>query len=372
MPAEILERVFVDLADRSYTISIGSDLIPSFAELASDHLQSDRLFIITDENVAPHYLSPLLESCAAAHLHVETVILPAGEQTKSFSQYESLINRLLSYKPSRKDCLVALGGGVIGDLVGYVASSLLRGLPFIQVPTTLLSQVDSSVGGKTGINTKYGKNLVGAFYQPEAVFIDINSLSTLPARETLAGYAEVVKYGLINDETFFSWLEENGPSLLKGDKDLMAQAISKSCQSKAQVVSEDEREGGKRALLNLGHTFGHAIEAACGYDGTLLHGEGVSIGMCLAFEASVHLGLCPQEEADRVARHLKACGMMTRAADVPHTLEADTLVNNMAQDKKIEAGEIVFVLAEGIGKSLLVKGPDSQIIKTTIMRSLKA
>ena len=266
--------------------------------------------IVTDAAVAAHYLAPLQQALGKTGLQSrQPVILPSGEATKSFARFEAVCEALLASKIDRRTMLIALGGGVIGDLAGFVAASLLRGLDFIQMPTTLLAQVDSSVGGKTGINTQAGKNLVGAFHQPRLVLADLDSLATLPRREMLAGYAEVIKYGLIIDAPFFAALEKNGPALLAGDQAAQLTAVQRSCALKAAIVGRDPHEHGERALLNLGHTFGHALEALLGYDGRLLHGEGVAIGMILALDLSVRLGLCPADELARVRAHYAAVGL---------------------------------------------------------------
>jgi len=365
----MLKTVPVDLGDRSYDIHIGVGIVAQMGTLVGPILRSKRAIIITDENVAKLHLDAAEKSLAASGIKSDAVILPAGEATKSFSNFEKLTNRLLELGAERKDTLIALGGGVIGDITGFAAAVLRRGMDFIQVPTSLLAQVDSSVGGKTGINTPFGKNLVGAFHQPKMVVIDLEVLDTLPARELQAGYAEVVKYGLIDDPDFFSWLEENGPRLRTGDRDAQAIAVAKSCEAKARIVAEDEFEAGKRALLNLGHTFGHALEAECGYDGTLLHGEGVAIGMAMALDASVRMGLAPEADLARYMAHLKSVNMMATASQIGKKLDADTLLAHMSQDKKVDAGEIVFILGP-IGGAATHKGVDLNIIKAVIQDSI--
>jgi len=313
--------VRVELGARSYDIAIENGLMTRAGEHLAPLARGGRLVIVTDRNVAATQFDTFRSGLAAAGIDCEAVILPPGEGTKSWDGLSSLMDRLLALEVERKDHIVALGGGVIGDLVGFAAAILKRGCRFVQVPTTLLSQVDSSVGGKTAINTAAGKNLVGAFHQPSLVLIDPASLDTLPAREVRAGYAEVVKYGLIDDAEFFGWCEANGAALLAGEPDARAYAIEKSVRAKAAIVAEDEYEtSGRRALLNLGHTFGHALEAETGYSERLLHGEAVAAGMALAFRFSARQGLCSREDADRVSAHLRASGLQRfleflRAAD---------------------------------------------------------
>lgn len=344
----------LDLGERSYEIVIGPGLIERAGELMAGVLERPRVFIVTDSNVAPLYLKTLEASLSAAGIAFASHILPAGEATKSFSHLEALLDVLLEAKVERSTTLVALGGGVIGDLVGFAAAVLLRGVPFVQIPTTLLAQVDSSVGGKTGINTKKGKNLVGAFYQPKLVLADTKALASLPRRELLAGYAEVVKYGLIDDPAFFEWLEKNADDVLALEPEMIRHAVLVSCKSKARIVGQDERETGMRALLNLGHTFGHALEAEVGYDGRLLHGEAVALGMLLAFDLSARLKLSPQEDAARIAHHYEKVGLPARLPKLDGVAwDADRLVAHMAQDKKVKDGMVTFVLAKGIGQAFL-------------------
>jgi len=290
-----LNRLPVDLGSRSYDITVGQTVLETIGTALPKLSKTKRYIIVSDDTVAPLYLEKLQTILSQAALSHEAIVLPAGEATKKIAAFEALCEDILALGIERSTVLIALGGGVIGDLTGFVASVLLRGLDFIQVPTTLLSQVDSSVGGKTGINAKAGKNLIGAFHQPLAVFIDTTTLDTLPKRELLAGYAEVVKYGLLGDADFYQWLEDNGADLLAGDEEKRTHAILTSCQAKANVVAQDEKEGGVRALLNLGHTFGHALEKECAYDGSLLHGEAVAIGMVMAFEFCAAQGLCAAE-----------------------------------------------------------------------------
>jgi len=346
----------VELGERSYDIHIGSTLLGRAGELIKPVIRSDRVIIVTDENVAPLYLAPVEKSLAAAGIKSESIILPAGEQTKSISHFEDLVDQILAKKIDRKVALIALGGGVIGDLTGFAAASVLRGIDFVQIPTTLLSQVDSSVGGKTGINTRHGKNLIGAFYQPRLVLADIDTLESLPSREVLAGYAEVAKYGLINDPDFFAWLEEAGAALCQGNKDHRRKAVLISCQAKADIVAQDETEQNIRALLNLGHTFGHTLEAETGFSDALLHGESVSLGICMAFDLSAHLGLCSDADAMRVRAHYAGVGLPTRPTDIKNTpWDAAALLDHMQSDKKVENGKVTFILAKGIGESFVAR-----------------
>jgi 3-dehydroquinate synthase len=350
--------VRVELGPRSYEIAIGAGLLaeagPRIARAAG---AKRRAVVVTDETVAAFHLSALETSLAREGLLAgPPVVLPAGEQTKTFGHLETLLETLLGRGLERSSLLVALGGGVIGDLVGFAAAVALRGIDFIQVPTTLLAQVDSSVGGKTGINSRHGKNLVGAFHQPRLVLADIASLETLPRRQVLAGYAEVVKYGLINDPGFFDWLEQHASAVVAGDRAARARAVETSCRAKAAIVGADERESGDRALLNLGHTFGHAFEAAAGFGEMLLHGEAVAMGMVLAFELSVRLGLAPAADALRVRRHLFELGLPTSAAEVPGLpWQPEALLDHMTRDKKVQDGRITFVLTRGIGRAFVTR-----------------
>lgn len=355
------DTVRVALGPRSYDILIGPGLIARAGAHLAGTLPGRRVVPVTDETVAGLHLDTLLRSLDEAGIarQGEPVVLPAGERTKSFAQLESLLEDLLGRGLDRSTVLLALGGGVVGDLAGFAAATALRGIDFVQIPTTLLSQVDSSVGGKTGINSRHGKNLVGAFHQPRLVLADTAALDTLPRRELLAGYAEIVKYGLIDDPALFGWLEENGRRAVDGDAGARTAAIRASCMAKARIVGADERESADRALLNLGHTFGHALEAAAGYGGALLHGEAVAIGMVLAFRLSARLGLCAPEDEARVARHLRAAGLPHRLADVPEAMRApDALLAHMGKDKKTRQGSLTFVLARGIGRSFVAKDVD--------------
>lgn len=354
-------HVPVSLGDRAYDIFIGAGVVDRLGAGVHDLFPRGRALIVTDENVAPLHLPRAVASLEAAGVKHEAIILPPGEGTKSFPSLERLMGRLLDARIERRDAVVALGGGVIGDLAGFAASIAKRGVDFVQVPTTLLSQVDSSVGGKTGINTSHGKNLVGAFHQPRLVLADIALLETLPRRELLAGYAEVVKYGLLGDAAFFDWLEVHGPALVDGDRTARIEAVRRSVEAKARIVAADERETGERALLNLGHTFGHALEAATGFGPRLLHGEGVAIGMRLAFDLSVHLGVCPGQDAVRARRHMAAVGLPVAPGDIEGAaaLAADlapqALIHHMAQDKKVKDGKLTFILARRIGEAFITQ-----------------
>lgn len=357
----------VALGERSYDIIIGCKLLDEAGILIKPAIRGERIIIITDQNVAPLYLNTLKLSAEKEGIKVKEIILPAGEQTKSISYFEKLIDQILALKIDRKVALVALGGGVIGDLTGYVAASILRGIDFIQIPTTLLSQVDSSVGGKTGINSKNGKNLIGAFYQPRLVIADIDVLDSLPQREILAGYAEVVKYGLINNSEFFIWLEEFGLELCAGNKEYRQRAVLKSCSSKAEIVAKDETEQNMRALLNLGHTFGHALETETGFSNKLLHGESISLGICLAFDLSLLLELCSKSDAVRIRNHFSAAGLPTYLSDISDIdWDANTLLNHMLSDKKTENGKLNFILVKGIGKSFIAQNINPKNVQIVI------
>ena len=354
-----MKTVDVNLGERAYQIHIGSGLIANATGFIAPLLKRQRVAIVTDEKVASLHLNTLVEGLEGAGISTASLTLPAGESTKSWPHFERTVEWLLSEKIERRDIVIALGGGVIGDLVGFAAAVLRRGIRFVQMPTSLLAQVDSSVGGKTGINAPHGKNLIGAFHQPSMVLADIDVLDTLTPRDFLAGYGEVVKYGLLGNEAFFEWLEEHGPALANGDKEARAEAVRISCQMKADIVEHDETEQGDRALLNLGHTFCHALEAATGYSDRLLHGEGVAIGCALAFDLSARMGLCAQEAPSRVAQHLSAMGMKSQLSDIDGALpSAETLVDLMAQDKKVVDGQLRFILARGIGQAFVTSDVD--------------
>lgn len=348
------DTLTVELGARSYDILVGDGLVAQAGEHIAAHTGATHVMVATDEAVAELHLAALERSLESAGIAYQAFVLPSGEGVKSFAHLESLIGQLLEAKIDRRTHLVALGGGVIGDLVGFAAAITLRGLDFVQIPTTLLAQVDSSVGGKTGINTVWGKNLIGSFHQPRLVLADTETLSTLPLRELRAGYAEVVKYGLINDPDFFGWLEGHGQAVIDGQAAARRQAVMTSCAAKAAIVAQDEREAGARALLNLGHTFGHALEAELGYDGRLLHGEAIAVGLVMAFDLSVRLGLCPPEDAARVRRHLALVDLPTGLESLgPQTWSVEALLDHMSRDKKVSSGRITFVLVRGIGQAFL-------------------
>ena len=347
------ETIPVKLADRSYDIHVGADLLSQAGALLKP-LARGPVPVVTDQHVAKLHLAEFSDPLRASGIDIHPIIMDAGEATKSFAGLEKLSGELLKTNVDRNGLIVALGGGVIGDLTGLAAGLLKRGIDFAQVPTTLLAQVDSSVGGKTAINTVQGKNLVGLFHQPKIVIADTGVLKTLPRRELLAGYAEVAKYGALGDATFFDWLEINGLKALSGDSAAITNAVAHSCRMKADIVARDERETGDRALLNLGHTFGHALEAATGYSDRLLHGEGVAIGMALAFQLSVELGLCDGQDAERFVRHLKAVGLPATLDAIPGARPiTEELLAHMAHDKKVKDGRMTFVLVRGIGRAFV-------------------
>ena len=359
-----VETVRVELGDRAYDVQIGEGLIETAGARVLPLLTQRRVAIVTDANVAEVHLEPFRAALEAAGIRSTALVLPAGEATKGWAEFSRCVEWLLAEQVERRDVVVALGGGVIGDLVGFAAAVLRRGVRFVQVPTTLLAQVDSSVGGKTGINTPQGKNLVGAFHQPSLVLADTGVLSTLPERDFLAGYGEVVKYGLLGDAAFFDWLEANGPAMAAGDGAARIRAVTRSVEMKAGIVARDETEQGERALLNLGHTFCHALEAATGYSDRLLHGEGVAIGCALAFELSARLGLCSQEDPVRVRAHLAAMGMKRDLSEIPGGLpDADTLIALMGQDKKVLDGKLRFVLARGIGEAFVTDAVPREVLQ---------
>ncbi|WP_306131717.1 3-dehydroquinate synthase [Roseivivax marinus] len=367
------DTVRVSLGERAYDVRIGPGLIARAGQEIGDLLARDRVAVVTDARVADLHLEPLRAGLAAHGIACEALVLPAGEATKSWEHLTHTVEWLLDQKVERRDVVVALGGGVIGDLVGFAAAILRRGVRFVQVPTTLLAQVDSSVGGKTGINTRHGKNLVGAFHQPARVLADISALDTLAPRDFLAGYGEVMKYGLLGDAAFFEWLEAEGPALRDGDAAARARAVRRSVEMKADIVVRDETEQGDRALLNLGHTFCHALEAATGYSDRLLHGEGVAIGCTLAFALSARLGLCPQEAPGRVAAHLTEMGARTTLADIPGALpDADALLELMAQDKKVIDGRLRFILARGIGDAFVTSDVPRDAVRDVLDEALAA
>lgn len=363
--------VHVPLPGRAYDIVIGQGLIDRAGALIAPHLHRPRVAIVTDDNVAALHLEPLKAALAAQGIASVALSLPPGEGTKAWPQFSRTVEWLLAEKVERSDIVIALGGGVVGDLVGFAAAVLRRGIRFVQVPTSLLAQVDSSVGGKTGINAPQGKNLIGAFHQPSLVLADIDVLDTLTPRDFLAGYGEVVKYGLLGDAAFFDWLEQDGPALARGDKAARARAVRRSVEMKAEIVLRDETEQGDRALLNLGHTFCHALENATGYGDRLLHGEGVAIGCGLAFELSARMGLCSQEDPSRLRAHLQAMGMKRDLSDIPGDLpDADALLTLMGQDKKVVDGQLRFILARGIGQAFVTADVPADAVRTTLVEAL--
>ena len=368
-----MDRLTVGLGSRSYDILIGGDLLAKASEHVRPLLPRPYTVIVTDENVAALHLETLQTGLAAEGIESDTIVLPPGEGTKNMAALKEVVEGLLAAKVERDDLIIAFGGGVIGDLAGFAAAVLRRGVDFIQVPTTLLAQVDSSVGGKTGVNAPQGKNLIGAFHQPKLVLADIDVLGTLTARDFLAGYGEVAKYGLLGDEHFFTWLEANAPAMAAGDQAARAYAVKRSCEMKAEIVARDELERGDRALLNLGHTFGHALEAATGYSDRLLHGEGVAIGCALAFEVSARMGLCAQEAPSRVRAHLDAMGMKKDLADIPGDLPGpDGLIELMYQDKKVRRGQLTFIMARGIGQAFVSRDTDLDVVQQVLADGLPA
>ncbi|MFD0986174.1 3-dehydroquinate synthase [Methyloligella solikamskensis] len=358
--AKVETTIPVTLARRSYEIIIGENLLAHAALRLDDLLPAARYAVVSDENVAPLHLADMKRNLQEQGLFLGEVIVPPGESSKCFSQLEKVCEQLLDLGVERGDCIIALGGGVVGDLAGFAASILRRGVNLVQMPTSLLAQVDSSVGGKTGIDTPQGKNLIGTFHQPALVLADLDVLGTLPERQLLAGYAEIAKYGLINDPEFFDWLGDNWRAVLNGEPEARLHAVATSCKSKAAIVEEDEKEvSGARALLNLGHTFGHALEAYTGYSDRLLHGEAIAIGMVLAFRYSAEQEICASEDAGRVERHFDLVGLPTAIKHIegggPSAAE---MLRLMSQDKKVQAGQLALVLARGIGSAYLERDVD--------------
>jgi 3-dehydroquinate synthase len=367
----LTDSVHVSLGTRSYDVRIGSGLMARAGLEIAPLLRRRRVAVVTDENVGALHLDALGTALAAEGIAMTALTLPAGEATKGWPQFTRTVEWLLEQKVERKDVVIAFGGGVIGDLVGFAASVLRRGVRFVQIPTSLLAQVDSSVGGKTGINAAQGKNLIGAFHQPSLVLADIDLLDTLTPRDFRSGYGEVVKYGLLGDAGFFDWLEQNGPALAGGDRAFRQQAVRRAVEMKAEIVARDETEEGDRALLNLGHTFCHALEKATDYSDRLLHGEGVAIGCALAFELSQRLGLCPQEDPSRVRAHLRDMGMKVDLADIPGDLpDAEALLGLMAQDKKVVDGQLRFILSRGIGTSFVASDVPGDMVLGVLQDAL--
>jgi 3-dehydroquinate synthase len=361
----------VGSGNRSYDIVIGRGQIATLGARAASLKPGARAAIVTDDNVAGLHLAAAEAALAAAGVASSRIIVPAGEASKSFACFEEVCEAVIAARIERGDAVIALGGGVVGDLAGFVAATVRRGLDYIQVPTTLLAQVDSSVGGKTAVDSRHGKNLVGAFHQPVLVVADTAVLDTLPPREFRAGYAEVAKYGLLGDAGFFAWLDANVKDVFAGGA-AREHAIATSCRMKAAIVARDERETGDRALLNLGHTFGHAFEAAAGFSGRLLHGEAVALGMALVAEFSARLGVLAPDAAERVARHLAACGLPVRPADVEGGVpDADRLMELMAQDKKVKRGKLTFILLRDIGAAYIAGDVDPTLVRAFLAEKLE-
>ena len=365
-------KLRINLRENSYDIIIEHGLLASLGTLISQKFVKPKTFIVTDNNISVYWLKQTIESLSAQGISPTVLEVPVGESTKSFINLEKIIDQLLESKVDRNSLLIALGGGVIGDLAGFAGAVTLRGIQVVQVPTTLLSQVDSSVGGKTGINVRQGKNLVGSFYQPSLVAIDTQVLETLPSRQLFAGYAEVVKYGLIKDGSFFDWLELNGKKVLEGDKLAQQFAIFTSCRIKSEIVEADEKEQDLRAILNFGHTFGHALEAEAGYDGNLLHGEAVSIGMVMAIELSKNLGYLSGQDAGRAIEYIRKIGLPTNIKIIKGSTSwnPDGLMQHMQHDKKVSNGQLRFVLLKGIGEAFLTADVEKKEVYSIIEKSL--
>lgn len=369
----ISAKIRVELGARSYDILVGNGLLREAGALMAPVLVRPRVIVVTDETVARLHLPALESALSEAGIAVRKIVLPPGERTKDFAHLQGVVEGLLEADVDRQTTLVALGGGVMGDLAGFAAAIVLRGIAFVQIPTTLLAQVDSSVGGKTGIDTRHGKNLAGAIHQPKLVLADVAVLDTLPKRELLAGYAEIVKYGLIRDAGFFAWCEENGAKVRDGDTSARIEAVAASCRAKAGIVAADEQEWGERALLNFGHTFAHALEAETGYSDELLHGEAVAIGMILAFDLSCSLGLCAADDALRVRRHFEKVGLPT----IPppgrgRKWSPAALIAHMRHDKKVRDGKLRFILTRGIGQAVISSEVDMRAVEDVLQRTVAA
>jgi 3-dehydroquinate synthase len=363
--------VRVALGDRAYEIAIGRGLLTNLGERIKTLRPGARVAIVTDENVARLHLESAEAALKSSGVECARIIVPPGEGSKSYATFESVCEAIIAARVERGDLVIAFGGGVVGDLTGFAASAVRRGLDFVQIPTTLLAQVDSSVGGKTGINSRQGKNLIGAFHQPVLVIADTGLLDTLPKREFRAGYAEIAKYGLLGDAAFFAWLEKNWQDVFGGSP-AREHAIALCCRAKAGIVARDERETGERALLNLGHTFGHALEAGCGFSDRLLHGEAVALGITLAFEFSAYKGLAADTHAARAAAHLAATGLPTHLKDIPGGAPGiDVLMELIAQDKKVKRGTLTFILVRGIGQAFVENNVDAAEVRAFLNRKLK-
>ena len=376
VPLKHSDSITVDVAlgERAYDIVIGRDLLGSLGARIAALRPGARTAIVTDRNVAKHWLDRTEASLAQASIATARIVVEEGEGSKSYAGLERVSEALIAAKIERNDLVIALGGGVVGDLAGFAAAILRRGVDFVQVPTSLLAQVDSSVGGKTGINSPQGKNLVGAFHQPVLVIADTSALDTLPPRQFRAGYAEVAKYGVLGDETFFAWLEANHAGIFAGGA-AREHAIATSCRAKAAIVARDERETGDRALLNLGHTFGHALEAATGFSERLFHGEGVAVGMVLAAEFSASLGMIAEADAERIARHLAAVGLPTHLGEIAGFTQeglgdADRLMALMAQDKKVRRGRLTFILLEAVGRAVITTDVEPALVRDFLKQKL--
>ncbi len=363
--------VQVALNERAYDIVIGRGLLASLGTRIKALRAGARVALVTDESVARHHLAAAEAALKSAGIDAARITVPDGEGSKSYATFEKVCEAIVAARIERGDLIVALGGGVIGDLAGFAAASVRRGLDYVQVPTTLLAQVDSSVGGKTGINSRHGKNLVGAFHQPVMVIADTALLDTLPKRQFRAGYAEVAKYGLLGDAAFFAWLEKNWQDVFSGGP-AREHAIAVCCRAKAGIVARDERETGERALLNLGHTFGHALEAGCGFSDRLLHGEAVALGMVLAFDFSAHKGLIAAAEAERARAHLAAVGLPTHIRDIAGGVPGiDELMDLIAQDKKVKRGKLTFILVRGIGQAFVANDVDGSEVRAFLAQQVK-
>jgi 3-dehydroquinate synthase len=362
-------RITVGLGARSYEVMIGPDLIDQAGALIRPLLKRSRCAVVADETVAGLHGDRLGAALVRAGVEAPVIRVPSGEASKSFAQLDWVCDQLLELALDRGDLIVAFGGGVVGDLAGFAAAIYKRGIDFVQIPTTLLAQVDSSVGGKTAIDTPRGKNLIGAFHQPRLVLADLDVLASLPDRQMRAGHAEVIKYGMLGDLAFFEWLETHGAAVLRRDPEALAHAVGRSVEMKAEIVAEDEKEVGRRALLNLGHTFGHALEAEVGFGDALLHGEAVALGCAQAFRFSAAQGLCPSQDALRVERMIAAADLPTRLEDVAGGLfAADRLIAHMGQDKKAEGGELTLVLAHGVGRAFTAKGVDPRPLREFLIQ----
>ncbi len=368
-----MRTISVGLADRAYDVLIGGGLIDQAGARIAPLLKRKRTAVVVDATVSRHHGERLSAALEKAGVTVDLIVIPPGEESKSFEGLADLSDRLLALGLERGDMIVAFGGGVVGDLAGFAAAIYKRGIDFIQIPTTLLAQVDSSVGGKTAIDTPRGKNLIGAFHQPRLVLADLDVLATLPAREMACGYAEVIKYGLLGDFAFFEWLEANTKAVLERDPAALVLAVGRSVEMKAEIVAEDEKEAGRRALLNLGHTFGHAIEAEMGFGDALKHGEAVGVGMAQAFRFSAKLGLCSSQDAVRAEAAIKAAGLPTQMSDVlrqsgrPEPFNADALIAHCGQDKKAEGGLLTFVLVRAIGDAFVAKDVDRAALRAFLV-----